>query len=66
MLVIAPVQDIPRIDIPLHTLIELTPRPDGTMAEERFFVDVDAAMKDVAAGEKTGTDDSSSAFFASS
>ena len=33
-------QDIPRLEIPLHTLIELTPRPDGTMAEERIPLDV--------------------------
>jgi len=34
------VQDIPRLEIPLHTLIELTPKPDGTMAEERIPLDV--------------------------
>lgn len=33
-------QDIPRLEIPLHTLIELTPKPDGTMAEERIPLDV--------------------------
>lgn len=34
------IQDIPRLEIPLHTLIELTPKPDGTMAEERIPLDV--------------------------
>lgn len=33
-------EDIPRIDIPLHTLIELTPLPDGTMKEERIVAPV--------------------------
>lgn len=33
-------QDIPRLEIPLHTLIELTPKPDGTMAEERIPLNV--------------------------
>lgn len=33
-------QDIPRLEIPLHTLIEMTPKPDGTMAEERIPLDV--------------------------
>ena len=36
-------QDIPRLEIPLHTLIELTPKPDGTMAEERIPLDVKGA-----------------------
>ncbi|DBA78530.1 hypothetical protein WJX79_005894 [Trebouxia sp. C0005] len=35
-----PLKDIPRLEIPLHTLIELTPKPDGTMAEERIPLDV--------------------------
>jgi hypothetical protein len=26
-----PAQAIPTLEVPLHTLIELTPRPDGTM-----------------------------------
>lgn len=26
-----PLQDIPNLEVPLHTLIELTPLPDGTM-----------------------------------
>jgi hypothetical protein len=24
-------EQIPMLDVPLHTIIELTPRPDGTM-----------------------------------
>ncbi|KAL6745907.1 6-phosphofructo-2-kinase-domain-containing protein [Haematococcus lacustris] len=35
-----PLDDIPSLEIPLHTLIELTPMPDGTMAEQRFRVDI--------------------------
>lgn len=30
----APLKDIPTLEVPLHTLIELRPRPDGTMAIE--------------------------------
>ena len=37
-----PTQDIPRLEFPLHTLIELVPKPDGRMAEERIFIDVEA------------------------
>ena len=33
-------QDIPRLEVPLHTLIELVPKPDGKMAEERIHLDV--------------------------
>ena len=40
-----PLETIPRIDIPLHTIMELTPKADGTMAETRFFVDVDKALQ---------------------
>ena len=40
MIVESLLQDIPRLEIPLHTLIELTPKPDGTMAEERLPLDV--------------------------
>ena len=32
-------QDIPRLEIPLHTLIELVPKPDGKMAETRISID---------------------------
>lgn len=31
-----PLTDIPTLEIPLHTVIELTPKADGTMTEERF------------------------------
>ncbi|KAK9833381.1 hypothetical protein WJX81_000334 [Elliptochloris bilobata] len=34
-----PLKDIPRLEIPLHTLIELVPKPDGRMAEERIPFD---------------------------
>ena len=33
-------QDIPRLEVPLHTLIELVPKPDGRMAEERIHFDL--------------------------
>ena len=33
-----PPEQIPDIEVPLHTLIELTPMPDGTMKEQRFKV----------------------------
>jgi hypothetical protein len=35
-----PPEEIPRLSMPLHTLIELTPMPDGTMTEQRFPVDI--------------------------
>ena len=35
-----PLRDIPRLEVPLHTLIELVPKPDGRMAEERVAIDV--------------------------
>ena len=41
-----PLQSVPSIDIPLHTVMELTPKADGTMAETRFIVDVDKAIAD--------------------
>lgn len=40
-------QEVPSLEIPLHTLIELTPKADGTMAETRFHVDVDRALKEI-------------------
>ncbi|KXZ48046.1 hypothetical protein GPECTOR_30g141 [Gonium pectorale] len=43
-------EDIPRLAMPLHTLIELTPMPDGTMHEERFPVDIDVDMSSDYAG----------------
>ena len=42
MMMIGTVQDIPRLEIPLHTLIELVPKPDGKMAETRISIDVDS------------------------
>ncbi|KAG1663909.1 hypothetical protein FOA52_002672 [Chlamydomonas sp. UWO 241] len=33
-----PLEDIPNLEIPLHTIIELRPRPDGTMEVERLPV----------------------------
>lgn len=42
-----PLETVPYIDIPLHTLIELAPKADGTMAETRFLVDVDKALKEM-------------------
>lgn len=42
---IAP-ERIPQIEIPLHTLIELTPLPDGTMTMECFPVDIHAKLDD--------------------
>lgn len=44
-----PLADIPRLEMPLHTLIELVPMPDGKMAETRIEVDVD---KDLASMEQ--------------
>mmetsp|Transcript_4692 Transcript_4692/g.12865 ORF Transcript_4692/g.12865 Transcript_4692/m.12865 type:complete len:554 (+) Transcript_4692:118-1779(+) len=38
-----PLDQVPSLEIPLHTLIELTPMPDGTMHEARLSVDVDAS-----------------------
>lgn len=40
-----PLEDVPRIDIPLHTLMELVPKADGTMAETRYHIDVDRALQ---------------------
>ncbi|KAL4433083.1 hypothetical protein ABPG77_006510 [Micractinium sp. CCAP 211/92] len=55
-------EKVPSIDIPLHTVMELTPRADGTMAETRFIVDVDKAIADMAAMAATAAtgDDTSS------
>jgi hypothetical protein len=33
-----PLRDLPRIEVPLHTLIELRPRPDGTVGVTRIPV----------------------------
>ncbi len=35
-----PQEDIPSLEIPLHTLIELTPLPEGSMYEQRFAIDI--------------------------
>jgi hypothetical protein len=35
--------EMPELQMPLHTLIELEPRPDGTMSERRFKINIDAA-----------------------
>lgn len=45
-------QEVPRIDIPLHTVMELIPRADGTMAETRFYVNVDKALLQERARQK--------------
>ena len=37
-------QDVPRLEIPLHTLIELVPTPDGRMAEERIPFNIRRSM----------------------
>lgn len=39
-LMAVPLEKIPSLDMPLHTLIELTPQSDGTMSEEFFPVDI--------------------------
>jgi len=39
-----PLADIPRLEMPLHTLIELVPKPDGKMAETRIQVDVEDGL----------------------
>ena len=40
-----PLADIPTLEIPLHTVIELTPKADGTMTEERFFTGIPTTKK---------------------
>lgn len=44
--VLQPQSDIPSISIPLHTVIELTPRPDGTMGIE--YIPVPIHLSDAA------------------
>ncbi|KAK9918087.1 hypothetical protein WJX75_001099 [Coccomyxa subellipsoidea] len=39
-----PLSDVPRLEIPLHTLIELVPTPDGRMAEERIPFNIRKSM----------------------
>ena len=41
---ICALQDVPRLEIPLHTLIELVPTPDGRMAEERVPFNIRKSM----------------------
>lgn len=41
-----PLDEVPSLNIPLHTIMELTPQPDGTMHETRFAVDVDHALRE--------------------
>lgn len=41
-----PLEEVPSLNIPLHTIMELTPQPDGTMHETRFAVDVDRAARE--------------------
>ena len=38
-------QEVPGMEIPLHTLIELVPTPDGRMAEERIPFAVRRSME---------------------
>ena len=45
-----PIEEIPNMSIPLHTLIELTPYPDGKMHERRFPLDVAALLPDMSMG----------------
>ena len=44
LLISAALQDVPRLEIPLHTLIELVPTPDGRMAEERIPFNIRKSM----------------------
>lgn len=34
------------LSMPLHTLIELEPRPDGTMVERRYKINIDSTSDD--------------------
>lgn len=34
------------LSMPLHTLIELEPRPDGTMVERRYKINIDSTCDD--------------------
>lgn len=49
-----PLSDIPTLEIPLHTIIELTPKPDGTMLEERIPLDPVASLAAAQAGGRAG------------
>ncbi|GBF90835.1 6-phosphofructo-2-kinase fructose-2,6-bisphosphatase [Raphidocelis subcapitata] len=46
-----PQQEIPSISIPLHTVIELTPLPDGTVAVEYIPVPVGASGLEASVGD---------------
>ncbi|GBF94979.1 bifunctional 6-phosphofructo-2-kinase fructose-2,6-bisphosphate 2-phosphatase [Raphidocelis subcapitata] len=49
-----PPRDIPRLDIPLHTLIELQPRPDGTMEVTKLPVPLSIPRSLGGAGGSSG------------
>ncbi|GIL74841.1 hypothetical protein Vretimale_2423 [Volvox reticuliferus] len=52
-----PLESIPTLDVPLHTLLELRPRPDGTMDFEYIHMSPEAAAKmeaNMAAGAPPG------------
>uniref|UniRef100_A0A061SGZ3 6-phosphofructo-2-kinase / fructose-2,6-bisphosphatase n=1 Tax=Tetraselmis sp. GSL018 TaxID=582737 RepID=A0A061SGZ3_9CHLO len=46
-----PLSEIPTLEIPLHTVIELTPKPDGTMTEERFCTGIKTTQQKMAEAE---------------
>lgn len=55
-----PQEKIPSLEIPLHTLIELTPLPDGSMHEQRFKCDIMAGPEQfISSEERPGSPDSS-------
>ncbi|GIL48145.1 hypothetical protein Vafri_4830 [Volvox africanus] len=52
-----PLESIPTLDVPLHTLLELRPRPDGTMDFEYIDLSPEAAAimeANIAAGPQPG------------
>ncbi|KAK9817958.1 hypothetical protein WJX72_004907 [[Myrmecia] bisecta] len=51
-----PLAEIPRLEIPLHTLIELVPKPDGRMAEERIAFDLEHDLQAMVRGLNVGSD----------
>lgn len=40
------IHELPELEMPLHTLIELTPMPDGTMIEKRYKINIDSETED--------------------
>jgi 6-phosphofructo-2-kinase/fructose-2,6-biphosphatase len=52
-----PLRDLPRIEVPLHTLVELQPRPDGTVGVTRIPVPlpIDAALQGTGGGVASST-----------